>query len=184
MRKNTASYPSLRNKSVFITGGVGGIGASLVEHFAAQGTRVSFIDIDDENAKNLMSTLDDDITYKHCNLLDIRDLQSSISEFEKSSGESIDILVNNAGKDGRHSESEIDTDDWDTCLNINLRHQFFATQAVHDGMASAGGGSIINLSSIVVSMAAGNMAAYVTAKAGIQGMIRALARDMVKTKYG
>ena len=182
MRKNSANYPSLHNKSVFITGGASGIGSSLVEHFSAQGAKVNFIDIDDKNAIELISVIDGNVSYIHCNVFDINALQNAISEFEESMGGSIDILVNNAGRDDRHSALKINTDDWDACLNVNLRHQFFAAQAVHAGMAAVGGGSIINLGSTVVSMAAGNMAAYVTAKAGIQGMTRALARDFGKNQ--
>ena len=92
MRKNSVSYPSLYNKSVFITGGTSGIGSSLVEHFLAEGAWINFIDIDDKNADGLISILDGHVTYKSCNAFDINAIPIAISEFEKSMGGSIDIL--------------------------------------------------------------------------------------------
>ena len=92
----------------------------------------------------------------------------------------VSIYSEKWGRDDRHSALKINTDNWDACININLRHQLFAAQAVHASMVDVGGGSIINLGSTAISMVAGNMAAYVTAKAEIQGMTRALARDFGK----
>ncbi|MCJ8325372.1 MAG: SDR family oxidoreductase [Rhizobiales bacterium] len=177
MSNNFANYPSLKAKSVFITGGAGGIGASLVANFAAQGARVGFVDIDDKSANELRATIDVDVHYAHCNLLDIDALKQTIADFEACNDGHIDVLINNAGNDARHSVAEVDPAYWDDRMNQNLRHKFFAAQAVYKGMARAGGGSIINLGSTVVAMSAGNMPAYVTAKAAVYGMTRALARD-------
>lgn len=176
-----ATYPTLATKTVFITGGATGIGASLVSHFAAQGSRVGFIDIEDGAAAALVADTPGDVTYAHCDVRDIAALQAAITVFEGPDGH-IDVLVNNAARDDRHAVEDVDVAYWDDRLNINLRPHFFAAQAVRAGMARVGGGSIINFGSIVVQMAAGNMVGYVTAKAGVQGMTRALARDFGKDR--
>lgn len=176
-----ATYPSLAVKNVFITGGATGIGASLVTHFAAQGARVGFIDIDDAAAGPLVASLSGNVTYAHCDVRDIAALKAAIAAFETEAGH-VDVLINNAARDDRHAVDDIDVAYWDDRLNINLRPHFFAAQAVRAGMARAGGGSIINFGSVVVQMAAGNMAGYVTAKAGVQGLTRALARDFGKER--
>jgi NAD(P)-dependent dehydrogenase (short-subunit alcohol dehydrogenase family) len=171
-----ASYPSLTGKSVFITGGATGIGASMVMHFAGQGARVGFIDIDDLAAEALAGRLGPSVRYLRCDVRDIPALQAAIAAFEAETGH-IDVLVNNAANDDRHKVDEVDTAYWDNRMAINLRPPFFAAQAVRKGMARAGGGSIINLGSVVVQMAAAELAAYVTAKAGVYGLTRALARE-------
>jgi len=165
-----ANYPSLAGKSIFITGGATGIGASLVEHFVAQGSRVTFIDIDDEAGGALAA--DGRSRYLQCDVRDVAALRSALSD----AGD-VDVLVNNAARDDRHAVEDVDVDYWDERLAVNLRPHFFAAQAVRAGMARRGGGSIINLGSVTVQMSSGQMAAYVTAKAGIYGLTRALARD-------
>jgi NAD(P)-dependent dehydrogenase (short-subunit alcohol dehydrogenase family) len=176
-----ATYPTLATKAVFITGGATGIGASLVSHFAAQGARVGFIDIDDDAAAALVAYMAGDVSYTHCDVRDIAALQAAITAFEGPAGH-IDVLINNAARDDRHAAADVDVAYWDDRLNINLRPHFFAAQAVRPGMARVGGGSIINFGSIVVQMAAGDMVGYVTAKAGVQGLTRALARDFGKDR--
>lgn len=176
----TATYPSLRSKSVLITGGATGIGASLVVEFARQGAQVGFIDIDEQAARVLCEQLDSNVSFLRCDVLDISALRASIGTLQDDWNSSVDILINNAGRDTRHAFSELEPETWEELINVNLRHQFFAAQAVVPGMIQSGGGSIINLGSTVVAMAAANMSAYVTAKAGIQGMTRALARDVGK----
>lgn len=174
-----ATYPSLAVKNVFITGGATGIGASLVTHFAAQGARVGFIDIDDAAAQALVASLTGNVTYARCDVRDIAALQAAIAAFEADAGH-VDVLVNNAARDDRHAVDTVDVAYWDERMAINFRPHFFAAQAVRAGMARAGGGSIINFGSVVVQMAAGNMATYVAAKAGVYGLTRALARDFGK----
>ncbi|MBZ9939407.1 SDR family oxidoreductase [Mesorhizobium sp. BR1-1-16] len=171
-----AHYPSLRGKSVFITGGATGIGASLVSHFAGQGARVGFIDIDDTAANALMATLPDGAVYSHCDVRDVAALQFALAIFEAEVGH-IDVLINNAANDDRHRVEDVDAAYWDDRMAINLRPHFFAAQAVRAGMARAGGGSIINLGSIVVAMSAAECVAYVAAKGAIHAMTRALARE-------
>ncbi len=176
----TATYPCLRSKSVVITGGASGIGASLVTEFARQGSRVGFVDIDETAAGKLCDQLGSNVSFLPCDILDTPDLRKAIGALQDSWSSSVGILINNAGRDTRHAFSTLEPEEWEEMINVNLTHQFFASQAVVPGMIRAGGGSIINLGSTVVAMAAGNMPAYVAAKAGIQGLTRALARDLGK----
>jgi D-xylose 1-dehydrogenase len=176
-----ASYPSLRNKTVLITGGASGIGAAMVEQFAIQESRVTFLDIDNENASGLIKGLAGQVVYVpvflHCNLADIRELRAAVTHIEAQLGP-VSVLVNNAASDTRHPFDEVTPEYWDERMNINLRHQFFATQAVVRGMKRAGGGSIINMSSIAWIIPSTGLPAYVTAKAGIVGLTRSLAREL------
>ncbi|MBC8239248.1 MAG: SDR family NAD(P)-dependent oxidoreductase, partial [Alphaproteobacteria bacterium] len=143
---NTAVYPSLRDRVVFITGGATGIGAAVVEQFCEQGAKVSFVDIDTANAE----TLAEDIANRNlprprfipCDLKDIAALQGAIAQVDAADGP-ITVLVNNAANDQRHEIDDVTPEYFDDRIAINLRHQFFAVQAVHGPMAAAGGGAIV-----------------------------------------
>src|SRR5262249_542505 len=143
-----ARYPSLEDKVVLITGGASGIGASMVEHFASQGSRVAFIDKDGSSAGKLVESLSPKAThiplFLQCDLTDIAALRSAIRDVERKLG-TVGSLINNAARDDRHATAEVTPEYWDERMAVNLRHQFFATQAVVPGMTSAGGGSIINM---------------------------------------
>ncbi len=148
----TNQYPSLKYKIVLITGGASGIGASLVETFCHQGAQVCFIDIRDEDAHKLVEQLShraDNIPprYYRCNLLNIPRLQATIKQIYNDVGP-INILVNNAANDTRHDFRSVTVDYWNERLAVNLRHHFFAAQAVYEHMLELGGGSIINLGSM------------------------------------
>ena len=176
-----ATYPSLRDRVVFVTGGASGIGAEEVTQFAAQGAKVAFVDIADDAAAALIDTLKSAghpaPFYKHCDLKDIAALQSAIAEVGRRLG-SITVLVNNAANDQRHKFEDVTVEYWDERLATNLRHQFFAIQAVAPMMRTAGGGSIINFGSVSWHTAQGGMPAYTTAKAGVEGLTRGMARDL------
>jgi NAD(P)-dependent dehydrogenase (short-subunit alcohol dehydrogenase family) len=179
MPASFARYPSLSGRTVFVTGGASGIGESIVEHLADQGAIVKFVDIDEPAAESLITRLADGggavPAYERCDVTDIEALQRAIRAFAAQHG-GIDVLINNAASDDRHALESIDIGYWQNRLDVNLRHYIFATQAVRRGMASRGGGSIINLGSIMVQM--GAAVAYVTAKGAIHGMTRALAREL------
>lgn len=181
MSSEFATYPSLRNRVVAITGGGSGIGAALVEHFARQGSRVAFLDIDAQSSNDLVARLTGQTQhaprYLPCDLTDIGALQATFASIAGELG-SIEVLINNAGSDDRHITGEITPAYWDERMATNLRHQFFAIQAVADGMKRAGGGSIVNFSSISFMIPSTNQAVYVTAKAGIVGLTRTLAREL------
>ncbi len=181
VQKQFAVYPSLRDRLVVITGGAYGIGASLVEHFALQGSRVAFLDIDQQNAERLAKALSGKCTHPpeflHCDLTSISRLREVFAEIEKRYG-TIRVLVNNAGNDARHSLEDVTPEDWDGCIAVNLRHQFFATQAVVPAMKKAGQGSIINLSSISWIIPSTGLPVYIAAKAAIVGLTRTLAHEL------
>ena len=174
-------YPSLRNAVVLITGGASGIGAAMVESFALQGSRVAFLDLADESASRLVDRLTGDAPhppfYLHCDVRDIAALRSSIQEVEKHLG-TIRVLVNNAANDDRHSFRDVTSEYWDERMNVNLRHHFFSIQAVAPGMTRAGGGSIINMSSIAWIIPSTGLPVYVTAKAAIVGLTRTMSREL------
>ncbi|MCH8686199.1 SDR family NAD(P)-dependent oxidoreductase [Pedomonas mirosovicensis] len=175
-----AIYPSLRDRRVLITGGGSGIGASLVEAFARQGARVAFIDIAEADSRALVERLSDCAwrpSFHHCNLTDIERLQATLAAIEAEIG-SIQILVNNAANDDRHAIADVSPAYWDDRMAVNLRHLFFCSQAVASGMKAAGGGVILNFGSISWHLALPDIVLYQTAKAGIEGMTRAMARDL------
>jgi NAD(P)-dependent dehydrogenase (short-subunit alcohol dehydrogenase family) len=176
-----AHYPSLHNALVLITGGASGIGAALVEHFALQAARVAFLDIAAESAARLIEklapTAANQPAFVKCDLTDIAELRSAIGKIEAQFG-AVRVLVNNAASDDRHKMSEVTPEYWDERMNVNLRHHFFAIQAVAPGMTQAGGGSIINMSSIAWMIPSTGLPAYVTAKAGIVGLTRTLSREL------
>ncbi|MFC0216866.1 SDR family NAD(P)-dependent oxidoreductase [Pseudochelatococcus lubricantis] len=179
-RESFATYPSLKEKSVFITGGGSGIGESLVMHFSAQGARVAFVDIAEDASRAVVEHAVDTgcsrPLFIHCDLRDIDALRAAIGEASAAHG-AIRVLCNNAGNDDRHATETVDVAYWDDRMAVNVRHQFFAAQAVVPGMRLAGGGSIINFGSITWIVGDPDCPAYVTAKAAIYGMTRALARE-------
>ena len=175
-----ASYPSLAGRSVFITGGGSGIGESLVRHFAAQGSRVAFVDIAEAPSRKLV----DEIAasgaptplFMPVDLRDIEALKAAVARAAEANGP-IAVLVNNAGNDDRHQTEDVTTAYWDDRMQVNLRHQFFAAQSVRPFMKALVGGSIINFGSITWMVGDPDCPAYVTAKAAVWGMTRALARE-------
>jgi len=177
---NFATYPSLKGKSVFITGGGSGIGESLVRHFSAQGSRVAFVDIAEEASRQLVSSVSTEgcepPLYLSCDLRDIEALRAAIASAADQNGP-IQILCNNAGSDDRHQTEDVTVAYWDDRMAVNLRPQFFAAQAARPYMKAQGGGSIINFGSITWMVGDPDCPAYVTAKAAIYGMTRALARE-------
>lgn len=169
-----ASYPSLKDQAVIVTGGATGIGASIVEHFAGQGARVGFLDINVEEGNALASGTG--ARFIGCDLRDITALRSAIATLQQDLGPTL-ALVNNAARDDRHAIEDVTPEFWDERMAINLRHQFFAAQAVAPAMRVRKRGSIINMGSTSWMLSLGNMPAYVTAKSAIHGLTRGLARD-------
>src|SRR5215469_2464416 len=174
---NGAIYPSLKDRSVFVTGGGTGIGESIVEHFCAQRSRVTFVDIADKPSQALVKRIaakrDPAPDFIHCDLRNIPDLQAAITAAGKKHGP-IRVLVNNAANDDRHKIEDVTVDYWDERLAVNQRHQFFAAQAVRPMMRKAGGGSIINFGSISWMAGEPGYVAYATAKSSIGGLTRVM----------
>jgi NAD(P)-dependent dehydrogenase (short-subunit alcohol dehydrogenase family) len=177
----TAIYPSLKDRVVFITGGGSGIGASIVEHFCQQGARVGFVDIDEAASEALVAEVAKaghaKPLFVKCDITDIPALRAAIAKVREALGP-ITILVNNAANDQRHPLDEVTPEFWDDRIAVNLKHQFFAAQAIHPDMAAAGGGAIVNLGSVSWIIGQGGMPCYTTAKSAVAGLTRALARDL------
>ncbi len=171
----TVEYRSLVGRSVVITGGASGIGEEIVKAFVAQGAAVSFLDIDEERGRALAAATG--AAFSPCDVTDIAALRATLAECEAARG-GIDVLVNNAGKDDRHAMAEVEPDYWRRALALNLDHQFFATQALAEGMGRRGGGSVIMLGSISWMRGRPGMVGYTTAKAAINGLTRTLAREL------
>jgi D-xylose 1-dehydrogenase len=176
MSESFARYPSLAGKTVYVTGGASGIGAEIVAAFAKQGANVGFVDIDADTSAAL-SALHANVTHEICDLRDIESMRAAFVALRRRIGPA-QVLVNNAAHDDRHAWTDVTPDYWDDRMNTNLRHQFFAIQAVAPDMIASGGGAIINLGSNSWFEAGGGFPAYATAKAAVHGLTRTMARDL------
>ncbi len=178
---NFASYPSLEGRTVFVSGGGSGIGGSIVEHFAEQGSKVAFVDIDDAASTALVEKIaaagHPAPLYTRCDIRDLGAYQAVLADVGKKLG-AITVLINNAARDDRHTIDTVTEDFWNERMAVNLRHAYFAIQSVAPGMKAAGGGSIVNFSSISYHTMTANLSVYQAAKAAVIGMTRGLARDL------
>jgi NAD(P)-dependent dehydrogenase (short-subunit alcohol dehydrogenase family) len=176
-----AAYPSLKDRTVFISGGGSGIGASIVEHFAEQGAKVGFVDIDEAASKALIGKIGaaghPAPLFVSTDVRDVKAYQAAIAEIAGRLG-TITVLINNAARDDRHDLNDVTPDFWDERIAVNLRHQYFAIQAVVPGMKAAGGGAIVNFSSVSYHTMTARLSVYEAAKAAVIGMTRGLARDL------
>ena len=175
MIASRATYPSLAGRRVFITGGATGIGAEMVRAFAGQGARVSFIDLDAAAGAALAAATATD--FARIDVTDVAALQAAITAAGR-----IDVLVNNVANDTRHDPLKVTETDWRRTMAVNLDAAFFAAQAVIPAMQANGGGAIINFSSINALLGPADMPGYVTAKAGLLGLTKALARQYGGTR--
>ena len=172
-----ALYPSLEGKSVLISGGASGIGAESVRAFVAQGARVGFLDLDSEASERLTDETDGKAVHVTCDLREIKSMRAAISVLRERVGP-FSVLVNNAARDDRHDWRDVTPEYWDERLATNLRHMFFAIQAVAPDMIEQGGGSIINIGSNSWWEAGGGFPAYATSKSAVHGLTRTMARDL------
>jgi NAD(P)-dependent dehydrogenase (short-subunit alcohol dehydrogenase family) len=173
-----ATYPSLAGRVVFVSGGATGIGADIVRAFALNASKVAFVDVDASAGSTLVAELEangQSALFLEADVTDIDALRHAIERARARFGP-ITVLVNNAASDDRHDFAEVDVTYWDHALNVNLRHHFFAAQAVHSHMKDVGHGVIINLGSIAWRHGGAEFPAYAAAKAGILGLTQALAR--------
>ncbi len=179
--RNYATYPSLRDRTVFITGGADGIGAAMVFEFAKQGSRVGFADVNVAKAKETVDRCRhaDVVHVPHFYEVDLRNIPALQECFLRAIEElgSIEVLVNNAASDDRHNWQEVTEEYWDDRLNTNLRHYFFAIQAVAPQMIARGGGSIINIGSSSYMMQETMFPGYAIAKSAVEGITRTMARQ-------
>ena len=179
MQDNFAIYPSLKNMPVIVTGGASGIGEQITRAFAAQGSKVGFIDFDKEASKKLSNDLNGSINFEICDLTEIDNLKEAFNSLRKKIGQP-GVLVNNAARDDRHNWKDVTAKYFDERIAMNLKHQFFSIQAVASDMIERGGGSIINLGSNSWWEAGGGFPVYATSKAAVHGLTRTMARDLGK----
>lgn len=175
-------YASLAGKAAVVSGGASGIGAVIVAAFAAQGARVGFFDLDEVAGSALVEAVSargvaHAPVFRRLDLTDAAAIPPAVEAMAREIG-GVDALVNNAANDQRHALSEITPDYWRDRLAVNLDHQVFLAQAVLPWMERAGGGSIVNMGSCSWRLGLGGMAAYVTAKAAVEGLTNGLAREL------
>ncbi len=171
-----AIYPDLAGKVVIVTGGAGGIGEAITRAFIAQKARVGFLDIDTPRGERLEAELGADARFVKCDLTDIPALKAAIQSVRDAFGP-IDVLINNAAHDERHATLEVTEEYWDGRMAVNLKHQFFAAQAVLPDMQATGKGAIVNMGSTSWVIGQGGMPAYTASKSAVIGLTRSLARD-------
>ena len=178
--KNKTIYPSLAGRHALVSGGASGIGEALVRALAQQGCLVSFFDIDQAAGDALAKELKAQGYQAHFDLVDLTQIETLKDTIHgrMSVWGTIRVLVNNAANDHRHTLQELTSEQFDQCMSVNLKHHFFAAQAVAPAMAEAGGGSIINMSSNSWMLGLAGYPGYVTAKAGISGLTKGLAREL------
>ena len=177
-----ANYPSIEGMPVIVSGGASGIGEHIVRAFAGQGGKVGLVDIAADAGHRLEAELRGNghsVTFTACDITDIAAYQSAIRGFESAHGPAL-ALINNAANDQRHKWDEVTPEFWDSRIAVNLKHAFFAAQAVAPGMIAAGRGSIVNFGSISWMIMLGELAGYTASKAAMHGMSRSLARDLGK----
>jgi len=173
-----ARYPSLADRTVFVTGGGSGIGAAIVTAFAGQGAKVALVDIDVASSEALVGALArgrHEPLFIHCDLTDVVALRAAVADVRAKCGP-VAVLVNNAANDTRQPIAEVTPESWDQAMDVNLRHQFFAAQAVHPHMKELGYGAIINFSSVAWIFGGADFIAYSSAKAAVVGLTNGLAR--------
>lgn len=179
-----AKYPGLAGVPVVISGGATGIGEAIVRAYAAEGAKVAFVDIAEKEGKALAEELNaagGTVTFRRCDITDSAAYQATIAEFAKLQGPAL-VLINNAAHDERHKWEDVTPEYWDARVAVNLKHSFFAIQAVAPGMIAARRGSIVNFGSLSWMLGMGGMPAYTASKAATHGMTRSFARDL--GKYG
>ena len=176
-----AIYPSLQGRKVLVTGGATGIGEAFVTGFAQQGAKVAFFDIQDEAATALSVHITaaghPEPLYRHCDMTDIEAVRNSVAHVIDAM-HGLDILVNNAGNDLRHSVEEVTPELWDHLMAVNLRHQFFVTQAAVPALKESVSGSIINMSSIAPLIPTPDLSIYNMAKSAVAAMTRSLGQEL------
>jgi NAD(P)-dependent dehydrogenase (short-subunit alcohol dehydrogenase family) len=179
-----ATYPSLVDRAVLISGGATGIGAAFVTHFAQQGARVAFLDIDENGAAALRAALPETRhapMFLRCDVTDVQALRTSIAEASSHIGK-ISVLINNAANDRRHRLQDTTPEEFELSIAVNLRHQYFATQAVVPGMRELGGGSVICLGSTGWMIKNAGYPMYAMAKSAVHGLVNGLARELGKDR--
>src|SRR3954469_5685015 len=176
-----ATFPSLRGRRVFVTGGGSGIGAAMVEAFVAQGALVAFVDVGADASTTLAGRLEAEHGrapwWRACDVSDIAALQPAVADAQAALGD-FHVLVNNVASDDRHTLESVTPEYWDNRMAINERPAFFAIQAVVPGMKRLGQGSIVNLGSTGWQTKGSEYPCYAIAKSSVNGLTRGLAKSL------
>jgi len=178
-----ASYPSLRGRSVFITGGGSGIGGVMTAAFAAQGSLVAFVDINEQLSQTLVQKIEKAghprPWFRKVDVTDVGALQAAIRDAATALGD-FHVLVNNVANDERHNFQDVTSDYYDDRIAVNQKPMFFATQAVVPGMKKKSWGRIVNIASAHALVASPFKSAYVAAKHGIAGLTKTAALELAE----
>jgi NAD(P)-dependent dehydrogenase (short-subunit alcohol dehydrogenase family) len=168
-----AVYPSLDGRTALVTGGASGIGAAIVRRFAANRTKVAFLDLQQAAGEALAAELGPNVRFWPCDVTDVAAVRAAVAEVEVALGP-VTVLVNNAANDQRHSIEDLTPEQWDASQAVNVKQQVFTAQAVLPGMKAAGRGAIVNLSSTAWVWGAPSLVSYTAAKAAVTGLTRSL----------
>lgn len=167
----------LDGRVFIVTGGSQGIGEACARRLAADGARVSIWDVADTRGDALAQTLraeGADVRYQHCDVTRKAEVDAALAATRAAFG-GVDGLVNNAGIFKAADFLDVTEADFDAVLRVNLKGSFLMGQAVARAMVAAGGGSIVNMSSVNGVMAIPNIASYNASKGGINQLTRAMA---------
>lgn len=165
----------LDGKVAIVTGGARGMGASHVKRFVKEGAKVVFTDINAEGGKALEAELGENVKFVQQDVTKADDWKRVIEEAENTFGP-VNILVNNAGISMSKSLMEITEEEYRRIIDINQVSVFLGTKAVVPSMQKAGGGSIINISSI--NGIVGGAIGYTDSKFAVRGFTKAAALQL------
>lgn len=171
--------PRLENKVALVSGSSRGIGAATVRAMIAEGAKVLIADLLDEEGSALAREMGPAAAYVHLDVTNADSWNTAVAAAVATFGK-LDVLVNNAGIASRSSVEQVSHAEWDKLIAVNLTGVFFGIQAALPAIRDAGGGSIVNLSSIAGMIGGPGMAGYAASKWGVRGLTKAAAIDLAQ----
>lgn len=170
----------LHDRVAIITGGANGIGRAIATRFAAEGARVMVSDMDTAHGEALVATITasgGDAVFVHADVSVDRDVQMLFRRTLEIYG-GVHIVVNNAGIEGPNVPmAEYDMAEFDRVIDVNLRGVFLGMQAAVKHMATAGGGVILNMSSVAGLKGFATLSPYTASKHAVVGLTKAVALE-------
>jgi NAD(P)-dependent dehydrogenase (short-subunit alcohol dehydrogenase family) len=152
----------LEGKVALVTGAGSGIGRAIAREFAREGAKLLLAELDEASGRAVVEEIGGQARFQRCDTSKEDEVRSAVQAALEAFGR-LDIMVNNAGVSQR---------DWDTTIAINLSGVYYGCQHAAEAMARQGGGSIINMSSILGLVGVGPEDAYVAAKHGVVGLTK------------